>query len=30
LGIFSDIQWLFNEGGEQNGVGVRIGLRLGM
>ena len=30
FGVFSDIQWLFNEGGDNDGVGVRIGIRLGM
>jgi len=30
FGVFSDIQWMFNEGGENDGVGIRIGLRLGM
>ena len=30
FGLFSDIRWMLNEAGEDNGVSVRIGLRLGM
>jgi len=30
IGLFSDIQWLFNEGAENDGVGVRFGFRLNM
>lgn len=30
VGIFSDIQWLFNEGAENDGVKVRFGFRLNM
>lgn len=30
VGLFSDIQWLFNEGGAKDGLGVRFGFRLNM
>ena len=30
FGLFSDIQYIFNDGGENDGVGIRLGLRLGM
>lgn len=30
VGLFSDIQWLFNEGAGNDGVGVRFGFRFNM
>jgi hypothetical protein len=30
FGIFSDIQWLWKESGDRDGLSVRVGIRLGM